>query len=192
MNQGLRSWPGVTNTLALTFGNPPVMRSALDASTSLTVTSGVAYWVYVGQLPYGCVPRYVEVGIRAGGTGAQTAEICIASTPVAPNGAAQVLTRIEATGTITALTGTTVPISNTTAFSTWVAAGTHLWAGVRTAMASTQPMFHALFDDKLQGYVLSTAASGVLTSTSVNAWTGSLVAYSSTNGAVCPALTVRI
>jgi len=175
---------------SVALSNPPVMRSPLDASSSFTTVDGTAYWVYVGQVLVTCVPRFIEVGIRAAGTGAQTAEMCLASTPSAPNAAGQTLTKIEATGSIGSLLATTAPIANSSPFSTTVAAGTHLWAGIRTAMATNEPQLHGILDDKLQGYVLLTAAAGALTGSSTFA--GTLAAYSSTNAAVAPALTVRI
>jgi hypothetical protein len=99
------------------------------------------------------------------------------SSPSAPNKAGQSLTKIETTGTVDSLTAVGLK-RNTSAFSTQVPAGTHLWAGIRTAMATTQPTILGLINDNNQGHVLSLAAAGVLTG--AGPWAGAQIAASAT------------
>lgn len=149
------------------------------SSTGRLLTSGTAYWCYVGQIPSATTVRYIEFQVGTAGAGAQTAELCLASSPLAPNNASQSLTKIAATGSLDSLT--TIGVKrNTVDFAQSVAAGTHLWAGLRTAMATTQPTVFGLCFDMAQGCILTTAASGVLTG--AGPFTGAVIAASSPGG----------
>ena len=179
----------------LALAAPPVAfgqriwRSLLDASASnFLLINGSAYFVYVGQTPFARVPQFVRWHVVAAGSGGQTAECGLFSTPLAPNMAAQSLTKIAATGTLSSLTTTGVK-SNTTAFAVNVPAGTHLWAGIRTAMGTAQPTIRALMGDESQGNILILAVSGVLTG--AGPFAGALVALNA-NGAAHPHLSVTL
>ena len=150
-----------------------VFRSPLGAGGTFTLIEDTAYFVYVGQVP-ACTPKYVEFQVTTAGSGAQTAEVGLFSTPSAPNKASQSLTKLVADGTLDNLASGTGIRRNTSAFSTAIADGTHLWAGVRTAMATNEPTLRGIELDFAQGYVLSTATAGALTGT--GPWTGALTA----------------
>lgn len=144
-------------------------------SGTLLLISDTAYFVYLGRAVAAFTPAYVKAFCGTSGSGAQTAELGLFSSPAPPNAANQSLTKLVATGTITSLTGTGVK-QNTTPFATQIAAGTYLWAGMRTAMATTQPTMQALNRDYGRGNLLTTAAAGALTGS--GPWTGSIVAAS--------------
>jgi hypothetical protein len=141
-----------------------ISNTVLLRQTGFTPTSGTAYFVFVGRTTIAAVWARARIAIGGtAGSGAQTAEIGLFSTPVAPNSANQTLTKLEATGTVDSLiTINSVP-ANTTAFTGLVLAGTHLWIGLRTAMATTQPTLFAVQRDFGRGHVLTTAAAGALT-----------------------------
>jgi hypothetical protein len=151
-------------------------------ATFLLITN-TAYWVYLGRVLANFTPKYVEFVVSVIGAGTAVAEVGFFSTPSAPNKVGQQVTKLVATGTVDALTSTGVK-RNTSAFSTVVNAGTHLWAGIRTAMGTTQPSIWGLGIDMAQGNVLSTATSGALTGT--GPWTGAIITHSTS--AVCPEL----
>jgi len=157
-----------------------------NVATAITLTSGTAYFVYLGRTVAALTPKYVEFYVNTAGTGAQTAEVGFFSSPAAPNKSAQTLTKLVSTGTVDSLTSGGVK-RNTAAFATAITAGTHLWAGIRTAMATTQPAISGLCMDFSQGRVLSATLTGALTGT--GPWSGAIVAVPSyLNTAVCPDL----
>lgn len=124
--------------------------------------SGTAYFVYVGQVNAAFVPQTVEIYCTVVEVGAQTAELGLFSSPAPPNKAGQTLSKITSTGTITSMLATGV-IKNTTPFNTSVAAGTYLWAGFRTAAATTQPTLNGVSYDMVEGNILTTAGASALT-----------------------------
>jgi hypothetical protein len=128
--------------------------------------------VYLGKLGADTIVKFVEFWVSGAGAGAQTAEVALGSTPLGPNKANQSVTKLCATGTVDALTTTGLK-RNTAAFNQTVPAGTHLWAGIRTAMATTQPTIFGRWGDFSQGYMLRTASAGVLTG--AGPWTGAKV-----------------
>lgn len=154
-----------------------VFMSPLDAVPASILTSGTAYWSYVGLTTVAVTVKFVEFSVTTAGAGAQTAEVAIASSPSAPNKANQSLTKLAATGTLNSLLATGV-CRNTSSLATVVSAGTHLWAGVRIAMATTQPQIIGIGGDFGQGQYLTTAASGALTG--AGPFTGTLVAGDAT------------
>jgi hypothetical protein len=146
--------------------------SLSSCNTGTALASGTAYWVYLGKIDEAKVAKFVETWVSTAGAGAQTAEVALASTPLGPCKASQVLTKIAATGTVDALTATGMK-RNTTTLAATIPAGTHLWAGIRTAMATTQPTVFGRWGDFNEGWMLRTAASGALTGN--GPWTGALV-----------------
>jgi hypothetical protein len=165
-----------------------VFRSRLsNHATAFLMVSGTSYFVYVGRTTAAITPKFVELHVATIGAGAQTAELGLFSTPLGPNKAAQSLTKLVSTATIGALTSLGM-VRNTSAFAASVPAGTHLWAGVRTAMATTQPSPVALAYDMAQGSVLSAAASGVLTG--AGPFSGAIIAASTAQ--ICPDLRVTM
>jgi hypothetical protein len=152
-------------------------------SAGFLLISGTAYFVYLGYVIKPFTPKYVEFHVSTAGVGAQTAEAGFFSTPAAPNKAGQSFSKIVSTGTLDSLTSTGVK-RNTSAFATQVPAGTHLWAGIRTAMGTTQPTIWALGADMAQGQVLSLASAGVLTG--AGPWSGVIIVAAT--AAACPDL----
>jgi hypothetical protein len=73
---------------------------------------------------------------------------------------------------------------NTSGFGLAVAKGTHLWAAVRTAMATTQPTYGGLASDMSEGHILTTTGGGALTG--LSSASGGLVAIATVT--VAPAL----
>ena len=110
-----------------------------NVGTYLTTVSNTAYFVYLGRLTQSVVVKYVELYVQNGGSGTQTAEIGLFTTANPPNKTTQGtngITKLTATGTVDSLTTTGVK-RNTNAFNYTVAAGTYLWAGIRTAVTFT-------------------------------------------------------
>ena len=80
------------------------------------------------------------------------------------------LTKVWADGTLDALTSSGIK-GNTTANTIPLAADSHVWAGFRSAMASTQPTLHILQRDWGMGflsYLYTTALTGSTTWTVTN------------------------
>lgn len=128
------------------------------------VTVGaVAYFVYLGRTNRRLSAQKVLFRVTTGGASTQVGEVGVFSSPLAPNGAAQTLTKIVATGTLDDLTGTGT-LGNTTAFNKTIDAGTHIWAGYRVDMASTEPTVVGLTCDESMGSILFLAAATAFTS----------------------------
>lgn len=164
------SSPGITS--AELSSQQKVLTSSLPpAAVGTFVTiSGTAYYLYLGRVVRSITIDFVEIHVTTAGAGAQTAEIGLFSTPTPPQKSAQTLTKIVATGTVDAVTPTGVK-RNTASFAQVIAAGTHLWAGVRFAMATTQPTCAGRAGDMSQGHVLTTTGGGALTGLSTAAGT---------------------
>lgn len=135
------------------------------SNTAFLAVSETAYFAYMGFVTTDCTPKYVRFLVRNVGVGAQVAEVGLYSSPLTPQGAAQTLTKLVATGTVDDLT-TLGKKGNTSAFSTVVSAGTHLWAGVRFVMATTQPRLLAYVWDGGVGAVVQEFFASALTSVS--------------------------
>jgi hypothetical protein len=157
-----------------------ILRSPLDhhPSSFLTMVADTAYFVYLGRTTRAITPKYVEFFVYTAGTGAQTVEVGFFSSPAAPNKANQSLTKLVSDGTVSDLTTTGVK-RNTNAFATAIPVGTYLWAGIRTNMATTQPVVYGQGQDWNQGACLSTAAAGALTG--AGPWTGATIGTSATS-----------
>lgn len=178
--------------------NPSVWLSSLQKGTTGFLTiSNKAYFVYLGLTKAEIMPKFVEFYLAVVGTGTQAAEVGLFSSPAAPNKAAQVLTKIVASGTLDSLTAGVGVKRNTTALSYLfdpgggddpydipIPAYTHLWAGIRTAMGTIQPTITGLVNDMAQGQILATATSGALTA--AGPWTGAIIAAALTE--TCPDL----
>jgi hypothetical protein len=160
-----------------------LMSNLAPSNAGFLLISGTAYFVYLGKTTSSITPKHVEFHVSTVGSGSQTAEVGFFSSTSAPNKANQDLTKLVSTSTVDALNGTGVK-RNTSAFSTAVNAGTHLWAGIRTAMATTQPTIWGVGTDMAQGQVLRTTSAGVLTGT--GPWTGAII--TAATGVVCPDL----
>lgn len=161
-NGATTSWIEHTPAIEVPAGQR-IFQSSLPAhATALTLTSGTSVFVYLGRTAKTMVPKFVEFHVSTIGAGAQTAEVGLFSSPLAPNKANQTLTKIVATGTVDTLVSTGVK-RNTAAFVASVPINTHLWAAIRTAMATTQPTIESLCRDMAQGNALAAAASGALT-----------------------------
>ena len=154
-------------------------------SAGFLLISGTAYFVYLGRVTVSVIPKYVEFHVSTVGAGAQTAEVGLFSSTSAPNKAGLSMTKLVSTETVDSLTSTGVK-RNTSAFSTEVSARTYLWAGVRTAMATTQPTIWGLAVDMAQGNILRLTSSGVLTG--AGPW--SAVIIPAATGVVCPDLRI--
>lgn len=128
-----------------------------------TTTGATAYFVYLGRTNRRLSAQKVLFRVTTGGASTQAGEVGVFSSPVAPNGAAQTLTKIVATGTLDDLTGTGT-LGNTTAFNKTIPAGTHIWAGYRVDMASTEPTVIGLTGDESNGAVLSLGSATAFTS----------------------------
>jgi hypothetical protein len=157
-------------------------------ATGFQLIENTAYWAYCGFFAKTVTIARVRWHTITGGTGAQTAEVALASSPLAPNRGDQVLTKLAAEAVVvTDLTGTGL-MANDTDLAAVIPAGTHLWAGIRTAMATNEPILLARANDFGQGAILATAAAGALTE--AGPWTGADVAQALT--AQGPILTVTL
>jgi hypothetical protein len=179
---------------------PParILQSRLpNVATAITLASNTAYFVYLGWTTKSLTIKYVEFYANTAGSGSQTAEVGLFSTANPPNKSnqgASGIVKLVADGTLTSLTTTGLK-RNTTAFNSGngyvVGTGTHLWAGIRTAMGTTQPALAGLCMDFSQGLVLSTSSAGALTG--AGPWTGSLISLGSyLNTAIAPDLRVTL
>lgn len=187
---------GNTQALTTSIEQSPeqrVFRSALSshpvaAVGGFVMISGTAYYVYIGRAVKDLTIAFVEFHVTGAGAGAQTAEVGIFTTPTAPAKSAQTLTKVAATGTLSALTGTGV-MRNTSTLAAAIKAGQHIWAALRTAMATTQPTVCALnAADMSEGHILTTTAQGALTGLTTTA--GGLVAVGT--ALTCPDLRVTL
>lgn len=146
--------------------------SWVSTTTNITTTSNTAYWTYLGYFPNPMTFKRVYAALAIAGAGAQTAEVCLATGDRAPDGANVTMTKVWANGTIDNVSGGagTGIKGNTVDNSTASPARSHLYVGIRTALATTQPGLQAVFRDWGAGYHLRTTASGALTG--AGPWTG--------------------
>lgn len=139
----------------------------LGAGGNFLLISGTAYFVYVGYTVVAITPKFVRAMLTVNGAGAQTAEVGLFSSTTAPNRTGLSLSQLTAavnTATVDGLAaGAPVIVGNTVAFAVSVPAGVHLWAGLRTAMAVTQPTLAGIGGDFGQGNVQTLAGAGALT-----------------------------
>lgn len=168
-----------------------ILSNQFCAPIAGAVTVGaVAYFVYLGRLTRQVTALRVLFHVSTGGASTQVGEVGVFSSPTSPNRLGQTLTKIVADGTLDDLTGTGVK-GNTAVFSaasSTIPAQTHLWAGYRVDMASTEPTVYGLTADMSYGQILSTAAATAFTSGTT--YTGALI----TAGVAwqCPNLTLHV
>ncbi len=176
-------------TTAEASGGQLVLKSDLNrvAIGTFLCISGTAYYVYVGRVVRAVTALFVEFHVTTAGAGAQTAEVGLFTTADPPDKAGQSLTKLVATGTVDSLTTTGVK-RNTSSFAQPIPANTHLWAVLRTAMATTQPTVAGLAGDMSQGHINTTTGGGALTGLSTA--TGTLPALGTAT--VCPDLRVTL
>ncbi len=180
---------------------PPgrILQSRLpNVATTITLISNTAYFVYLGCTTRVLAVKFVEFYVNTNGSGAQTSEVGLFSTADPPNKTNQGtngIVKLTAEGTLDSLT--TIGVKrNTAAFNSGngyaVPAGTHLWAGIRTAMATTQPALAGLCMDFGQGLVMTTTSAGVLTG--AGPWTGAIISVTGIylNTAIAPDLRVTL
>lgn len=146
---------------ALDAGEFGFGRSALPTIAGAVTVADKAYWVYVGRAARACTATNVKFWMSTAGAGAQVAEVAIA-TGSAPNAAAQSLTVVAVASTLTDLTVANASKKNTTSFGYAVNATDHLWVGLRTNMADTQPTVYGHTFDCSNGEILSTTSAGIL------------------------------
>lgn len=141
--------------------------------------SGQAYWVYMDFFDQATVLNGISLmQATIQGVGAQVAEVVFASTPVGPCRAGQTLTKLgNADSALSSLTAAATSVVRPgAAMNCNVPAFTHVWAGFRQAMGTTQAGFECLTDDMLQGAVLITPAAGALSGP--GPWVGALTTLS--------------
>lgn len=172
----------------VTGGGETILVSRLHSIGAIAaLTEDTAYFVFLGTVKRNLTALRIFCTVTTAGVGAQTAEMGLFSTPTAPNRVGQVLTKLTATGVVDALTSQGV-VGNTDSFAYEVPAGIQLWAGIRTAMAGTEPWLWGLNADMSYGRVLSTATAGALTASTT--FTGALI--SPTTAWQAPALTLHV
>jgi hypothetical protein len=193
-------------TMGAVEASPPgrILQSRLpNVATAITLISNTAYFVYLGCTTKVLTVKFVEFYVNAAGAGTQIAEVGLFSTNDPPKKADQTLFKLTATGTspdiLDSLTTTGLK-RNTTAFNSGngyaVPAGRYLWAGIRTAMATTQPALAGLCMDFSQGLVLSAGTAGALTGNGPNSndtWNGVRIALGTyLNTAIAPDLRITL
>lgn len=142
---------------------PIFQRSFGGGQLQVSGTFWASYYGYV-SMP-GRTVLYLEATITASATVSSVGEMGLFSTPSGPNQAAQTLTKLSASGTLTDMTAGTPPlIIRTAALNYAVLPGTHLWVASRFACGGTQPTF-------AEG-VSHTGLAEVLYATSIAALTG--------------------
>lgn len=181
-NGVLDAW--LSDLVDLSTGQRTLQSPFAPGTAGFLLISGTAYFVYLGRTKKSITPKYVEFWMSTAGSGAQTAEVGFFSTSGPPNKGALSLAKLVSTGTVDTLTATTGMKRNTSAFATAVNAGTHLWAGIRTAMATTQPTIYGLMGDWGGGQMQAAAGAGVLTG--AGPWSGAIITASIS--AICPDL----
>lgn len=128
--------------------------------------SGQLYAVYIGKLNYAQAFAFVRFYISTAGVGTQTAEVGLLSSPAAPNRSFQTLTGLVG-GSVGSLTATGSNANSSTFSGTTVAGGTHVWAGVRVVMGTTQPTFSGGYSEDLaQLSVLALGSSPAIAASS--------------------------
>lgn len=164
----------------------PQLERAAPITFFLCIT-GTSYYVYVGRTSRPYTAAFVEFQVSTVGAGAQTAEVGLFSSPLAPNKTGQTLTKLAATGTLDTLTSGTGVKRNTASLAASIPGGTHLWAAIRTAMATTQPTCTALFGDMGQAHIVTATGTGALTGISS---VGPTTVLAASTASQCPDLRV--
>lgn len=152
--------PGVNPSLSIYRSPYP-----LFANVSAATVDGTAYFLYLGYFAEPKTINWVEFPISANGSGNSVCEVGLFSTPDAPDTSAKTFTKLTSTATTDSTVAGSLPrlCRNTNALGYTVPAGTHLWAGFRTANSSAEPSVRWVLGDHSAGSVQSLASSGALT-----------------------------
>lgn len=157
---------------------------------TIALVSNTGYFVYIGKVERTTTFARVQFQVTGAGNAAATNEVALFSSPTAPSGAVQTLTRLAGSGVQTT-TSTTGVKSNVTSMAVSIAQGTHLWAGIRSASLTTQPTCVGLSFDMLGGAIMTKATVNALTNVANATITGlSIPAFSTAT--VAPALRVTL
>jgi len=151
-------------------------RSVLPADiySPFTIVKDNIHWIYIGQVLSPQIVKSISTYMIAAGSGAQSAQACVASSPLQPNGTGQTLTVLFVFDTLDLFNtgpnsrkGTTNPSQSSS-----IAAGTFLWVGLRVSLATTQPTTLAVRGDNQMGLTLQT--SGVSSAITTTTYAGSV------------------
>lgn len=167
-------------------------QNVIPLTTVFLPVSSVLYCSYLGKLQHTTTLARIKFWVSTAGAGAQTAEIGFLTSPAAPNGTGQTLTCVaaEVNANISSLTTTGLK-QNTNAITTPIAAGSHVWVGIRTAMATTQPTISGSFGgDFNSGALLTRSGSAALAVNST--YVMSLITAAISTSAQCPRLLVTM
>jgi hypothetical protein len=168
-----------------------MLPKTIDRGNAITVTPGTTYCIYYGRTAYSKTLASVRLMLSgsSAATSTQTAEVAIMSSSSAPDGANKTLTKLAASGSITAMAPsvTNALVVNTSSLAYTIAAGVHVWTCVRVSMAGTQPSFNSTIADYGTGRVCSATGVGALTS--ATSFTCSTISSGTTNPAPYMTLT---
>ena len=162
-----------------------------NVATAITLVSGAAYFVYVGRSSQPMLVKYVEFYVNTAGSPSSIAQAGLFTTPSPPNKATtQTVTKLIATADVDIVV--TLGLKRSDTLNYVVPAGTYLWAGIRTALTTTQPAIAGVCMDFSEGLVLSTLNAGDL-STTPGPWTGSIPGLGAyLNSAFAPDLRITL
>lgn len=174
---------GDRTTIALLPPESQSVYAPIFLSTSqLAIIKDRAYFCYLGYTQKSVTPKHIRLWQVNPGTGTQTAEVGLFSTPLPPNGTGQTLTLLAFDASLDNLkAGSGVVVGNTADMATAIPGQTHLWAGVRVSLSGSQPTFHGFSSDQGVGRILSlssaaafaagrTYAANIITPASPWAW----------------------
>lgn len=133
----------------------------------MQLASNAAYWVYIGRCVSTVSIARFGANVVAVGSGTQTAEWAIATSPDEPARDGKTLTvryrHTLASGNARETLATVGAKHNQTAFAYSPPLYSYLWLGMRVVMTTTMPSFNCLYGDGTRGLALITTGAGVLT-----------------------------
>jgi hypothetical protein len=130
--------------------------------TALLAIADKAYFGYIGETLAAATFTGVRFALTVIGAGADVAEVGLFSSPTSPNRSNQTLTKLTAAA-LPNLPFTGIQYHDAIFGSVAVPLATHLWLGIRTNYAVTQPTFEAVGRDFQAGYAMQALATGPLT-----------------------------
>lgn len=151
--------------LGLVSANQDVWYPQWQDESSFVITSDTAYFIYLGKALGAVTIPYVQFVVAVAAGAATPGEVGLFTTPLAGGNGNQTLTKVEATGTITALNSTGEK-RNTSAFTTAFANEAHCWLGMRAATSAPLPNCRSVIGRAGRPLILTTATAGALTSSS--------------------------
>jgi hypothetical protein len=157
---------------------------------TIALVSNTGYFCYIGKVEKTTTFARVQFQVTGAGNAAATNEVALFSSPNAPNATVQTLTRLAGSGVQTS-TGSTGIKSNVTSMAVSIVQGTHLWAGIRSAILGVQPTCVGLSYDMLGGAVFTKATVNALTNVA-NATISSLVIPAFSTGTIAPSVRVTL